>query len=235
MTGLAARIAASLERNSLPAAAASVSGDALRSGASLMPTLQPPGNVRQRAALPVERRAAVGLIEARQLERLAVELLQRREREAEPQALRGAPLRLPGDHDQRDVAARRLVLPQHLEPAPGIAAIEDRRIERGAVRPGHRAEVDVLRLEGLSQLEMARILGEHAAAGDRRGRRPKAWARRAPDCRRPGPAERAAPSARRASGAAPAGPRARSASAGARSGPPATTAPARPRRPESRR
>src|SRR5215216_119977 len=88
----------------------------------------------ERAALPVIDRAAIGLIEAGHLERLAVELLQRRQREVETQSFGRRPGGLSVDHDQARVGARGELQVARFLPEHPIADDRPRQLG-GLLRP----------------------------------------------------------------------------------------------------
>src|SRR5207248_959936 len=101
-----------------------------------------------------------------QLERPAVRLLQRRERQAELHALRRAPLRLAVDRDHRGFAPGALFGPYHFEAALRIVRKQDGAGNLAAFGAVHLAEREVARVVFDRELEVRGVLGERAAASD---------------------------------------------------------------------
>src|SRR5207302_11151685 len=112
------------------------------------------GERAQRAALPAgHARAAFG-VKAGQLERPAVRLLERRERQAELHALRRAPLRLAVDRDHRGFAPGALFGPYHFEAALRIVRKQNGAGNLAAFRAVHLAEREVARVVFDRELEV---------------------------------------------------------------------------------
>src|SRR5581483_10922041 len=109
-------------------------------------------------------------VETLELEGLVVELFELGEIKPKAQSSGRHPVGFAVDDDQISIAARRRIGPPNFEPPLWIFRIQHRCRHLGAVGVDV-GEGDVFGIKCHCELEMARILGEGTAAGDRMTRR----------------------------------------------------------------
>ena len=191
--GLAARSAVSDEVKPRSAGSVlSVVAGAFGSARRLMPTLQPPASAPSCPPFQSLSVATWSLSKSGQLERLAVKLLQFRQREAEMKLAGRDPVRLAVDHDEMGVAAARRFRPPHFQAPLRVFAVKHarpslcrgtgvdlregdvltgkpRRVWRGSSSREHAAASDDVRLAGARRVS-DRAGFRHRLRGSARGR-----------------------------------------------------------------